>query len=603
MHLYYNKLLKTVLKIIYFQFPTIRHPKQKRNYDPAQIGLAFKAVTDGKMSVYRAARVFGIPESTLRDRHLGLQPSDITPTYGPDPLFTMEEEKSLIEHMTYMSNIGYGYSRQAFLDMAFEYAVVLGKKSAGDPTFKGSWFQGFKRRWPDIHLVKPEKLAIVRAKATSSESLDKHFEELEACLRDQDILSHPERVWNIDETGIQFEHCPPKVLCIKGNTPQAVTSPRGKNVTLIGCANAVGACIPPYYIFPGKRWCDDLLEKTCPGASGEMSETGWSNSVTFQNYLSNHFLRFVTIEESKPHLVIFDGHKSHVSLSLTNWGKDHGLVFYILPPHTSHVTQPLDVACFGPLKAMYNIECQTYMRQNPGQTIDRYVVAQLSSKAYLKAFSPSNVVSAFKKTGIFPLCRDKIKDIKVKPAEIYQASEVVEDEQSGRESSPSTNEKHGDIFLEKQKIVAVTVASRKRKFVPPQIVGSLSSTKNTEILESKVPAKKTKPKSPKSPVKKPQTKLTKSPVPCCSKSAPHCQTHIDDESDQSLPVEDDEEVCCICSQRMPTAMNLAYQLEFVKWAQCDLCQHWTHLKFCSKVRVIRLNSEFLCPHCDASTCV
>ena len=156
-----------------FQFPTIGHVKRKGSYNTAQIGLAYKAVREGGMSVYKAARVFGVPESTLR--HLGLQSVENLPSHGPDPLFTKEEEKSLIDHMTYMSNIGYGYSRQAFLDMAFEYAVILRKKSPSDPTFKGSWYQGFKKRWPEIHLAKPERLAIVRAQATSSESLDKNF--------------------------------------------------------------------------------------------------------------------------------------------------------------------------------------------------------------------------------------------------------------------------------------------------------------------------------------------------------------------------------------------------------------------------------------------
>ena len=579
--------------------------KRKRSYDTAQIGLAYKAVREGGMSVYKAARVFGVPESTLRDRHLGLQPVENLPSHGPDPLFTKEEEKSLIDHMTYMSNIGYGYSRQAFLDMAFEYAVILRKKSPNDPAFKGSWYQGFKKRWPEIHLAKPERLAIVRAKATSSESLDKHFSELEDTFKQLNLEQHPEKIWNIDESGILMEHSPPKVLCTKGATPQAVTSPRGKNVTLIGCANAAGTCIPPFFIFPGKRWSDDLLENTCPGAAGEMSETGWSNSATFQNYLANHFLKHVNISEGQTHLIIFDGHKSHVSLTLTNWGKEHGIVFYILPPHTSHVTQPLDVACFGPLKAMYNIECQTYMRQNPGHTINRYVVAELSSKAYLKAFSPSNIVSAFRKTGVFPLCRDQINDIKTMPSEIYRNDEEVANRNAGTEHEPKTTEKRAEQYLEGRRIVAVKAAAiKKRKFVPPPIVGNLSSCKNTKILESKATPKKSlesKAVPKKSLFKPPIKKLLfspKSPIQGCSKE--NVPPYNDTESDFSLS-DDDEEVCCICKKRMPPAMNLAYVLEFAKWAQCEKCQHWTHLIHCSKVRVVRRGTQFLCPHCDAST--
>ena len=60
-----------------------------------------------------------------------------------------------------MCNIGYGYSGQEFLNTAFDYAVILKKKSPGDPTFKQSWYQDFIKRWPQIRLAKPEKLAII----------------------------------------------------------------------------------------------------------------------------------------------------------------------------------------------------------------------------------------------------------------------------------------------------------------------------------------------------------------------------------------------------------------------------------------------------------
>ena len=36
---------------------------------------------------------------------------------------------------------------------------------------------------------------------------------------------------------------------------------------------------------------------------------------------------------------------------------------------------------------------------------------------------------------------------------------------------------------------------------------------------------------------------------------------------------------------------------FVKWAKCDFCDHWTHLTFCSQVKILRRDSVFRCPHC------
>lgn len=111
-------------------------------------------------SVYKAARVYGVPESTLRDRTLGLQPvDDILPTPGPGTTLSREEERMLIDHIEYMSSIGYGYSRKEFLNLATDFAISLKKKSPEDPSFTQAWFDGLKGRWPNLTLAKRQKLS------------------------------------------------------------------------------------------------------------------------------------------------------------------------------------------------------------------------------------------------------------------------------------------------------------------------------------------------------------------------------------------------------------------------------------------------------------
>ncbi|KAH3855302.1 hypothetical protein DPMN_097868 [Dreissena polymorpha] len=45
-------------------------------------------------------------------------------------------------------------------------------------------------------------------------------------------------------------------------------------------------------------------------------------------------------------LLLLDGHRSHVSFILAEWAKENGIILYVLPAHTSHLLQPLDVACY-----------------------------------------------------------------------------------------------------------------------------------------------------------------------------------------------------------------------------------------------------------------
>ncbi|XP_053395668.1 jerky protein homolog-like [Mercenaria mercenaria] len=402
----------------FLRLPTIgKATKRRRLYDTGLIARAYKDVVSSGMSVYKAARLYGIPESTLRDRTLGLQPvtgeKENLPSSGPPPTFTAQEEQKL-----------------------------EGRNS--DPDFAASWYKGFKRRNPDVTLAKPQKLSVLRAKCTSDKTMDKYFCELAKVLKKHDLENHPEFIWNVDETGLMMEHNPRHVICMKGTTPQAITSNRGKTVTIIASGSAAGIRLPPYYVFPGMRWNQDLLTGASPGSVGTVTESGWSNSAVFMEYLEQHFLKHVSTKDH-PVIILFDGHKSHVNLTLSTWGEANNVVFFVLPPHTSHVTQPLDVGCFGPLKNIYHSECQAYMRRNPGMQINRCNIAEISSKAYNKGVCAENLISAFKKTGVYPLQRTSIGAAKTTPSTIY----IENKEQPISEPAESVS------FLERKKILKV----------------------------------------------------------------------------------------------------------------------------------------------------
>ena len=128
------------------------------------------------------------------------------------------------------------------------------------------------------------------------------------------IKEKPWKIFNIDETGVNTEHSPPKLVC-KGTVPQNITSSRSATVTVIAAGNAAGQSIPPYYVLPGVRWNEDFLKRSAADSAGEMSKTGWSNSTIFFNYLIKHFLQYVTTHGSEdPTLILYDGHKSHMYL-------------------------------------------------------------------------------------------------------------------------------------------------------------------------------------------------------------------------------------------------------------------------------------------------
>ena len=471
------------------------------------------------------------------------------------------------------------------------------------------------------------------------------------------MKNHPEIFFNIDETGVSTEHSPPKIVCAKDSSAQSVTSPRTYNVTLIRGGNALGNHVPPYYVFPGKRWNSEFLESAAPGSDGEMSPTGWSNSDVFNNYLTKHFAKYVGItnkQGDQKTLVLYDGHKSHAQLTLTDWAKRHNVILFVLPPHSSHLTQPLDVGVFGPFKCMYNHECELYKKINPGISITKYAIAKLTAKPYVKAFSPENLSSAFKKAGIYPFNSAVITPEQVAPSLIYR-EENVEQEQATESDADSDSTINYSTIADSQPIIPendlqpcqqrnissapvqeisenffsarnITVVKQrpKRKFIPPFIAGSLLKKNNQDILNTiskkskttKTVSEKSKSKSVKintsskkpsnvnvvKKVSKVSSKKSVEPVPSTSgtsmrKGAPLDLSSEDSYEGDSDVFNEDDELCCVCNKWEPKKLQQCAAFVIAKWAKCDYCPHWTHLIYCSKVKFVRFKEEFRCTHC------
>ena len=227
-----------------------------------------------------------------------------------------------MEHLKSMGSLGYGYTASETVSMASNYATYLGKRDEEHP-FSKKWFRGFMKRWPELKVLKPRALANYRAKASSESTINEYFARLDKVLTQHDLKDKPHCIYNVDEKGIQTEHSPPYIVT-DGKSIPAITSSRSATTTILGCGNALGTMLPPYYVFKGKRFRDELLSGSTTGAQGCVSDSGWSNTKVFHDFLENHFLKYIQREnDAQTVLLIFDGHKSHINISVIEWAKQY----------------------------------------------------------------------------------------------------------------------------------------------------------------------------------------------------------------------------------------------------------------------------------------
>ena len=190
---------------------------------------------------------------------------------------------------------------------------------------------------------------------------------------------------------------------------------------MIGCGNAVGQSIPPMVIFEGKYLNHEWTVGEIPGTLYGMSDKGWTDQELFLFWLK-HFLRYAN--PGRPLLLLLDGHSSHFELNSIELAKEEGVIIFCLPPHTTHRSQPLDSCVFGPLKKAWTEVCHTYQQDNPGAIISKYNFTPLFATAWLQSFSPNNLISGFRKCGIYPFNSEAIEilddDIALAPQEVEQ---------------------------------------------------------------------------------------------------------------------------------------------------------------------------------------
>ena len=120
--------------------------------------------------------------------------------------------------------------------------------------------------------------------------------------------------------------------------------------------NATGFSIPSFYIFRGKRFGKNYIQRCEACATMAMQPKAWMTSYLFGAWIL-HFIELVpessSISQEHHHLLILDGYISHVNMEVVQVAKRTRLDLLTFPSHTSHALQPLAVSVFKPFKQFF----------------------------------------------------------------------------------------------------------------------------------------------------------------------------------------------------------------------------------------------------------
>jgi hypothetical protein len=98
--------------------------------------------------------------------------------------------------------------------------------------------------------------------------------------------------------------------------------------------------------------------------------------------------------------LIIDSHSSYVTAWFIAYYITSKIDLFLLPPHSSHKTQPLDLSIFRPLKTALNLEVDRIFQHSTIRLL-RIEWTSAYIKARARCFRPSSIESGFRKAGIY----------------------------------------------------------------------------------------------------------------------------------------------------------------------------------------------------------
>ncbi|TIC95880.1 Tigger transposable element-derived protein 2 [Colletotrichum higginsianum] len=192
-------------------------------------------------------------------------------------------------------------------------------------------------------------------------------------------------------------------------------------VSIIECISALGHALDPLIIYKGKtvqqQWFP-LDLGPYEGWQFTATENGWTTDDTAVEWLQKVFIPQTipqTASQGKEgqegkeeaRLLVVDGHGSHTTTDFMWLCYINNIHLLFLPPHTSHVLQPLDQSVFSPVKAAYRKELGYLSQWNDSTIVGKRNFIGCYQKARTAGMTMQNIRSGWKWTGLWPVSMAK----------------------------------------------------------------------------------------------------------------------------------------------------------------------------------------------------
>ena len=132
------------------------------------------------------------------------------------------------------------------------------------------------------------------------------------------------------------------------------------------------------------------------------SEKGWTDNELGLQWLMKIFDPYTAPQAVGKRLLVLDGHESHCTSQFIDFCYEKGIIPLCLPPHSTHLLQPLDISLFGPLAKAYKKSVENSSRSGGCYSIDKRDFLEHYLRASSEAITQDNIASSWTAAGLYP---------------------------------------------------------------------------------------------------------------------------------------------------------------------------------------------------------
>lgn len=453
--------------------------RKYRDYSEETIEHALQLYRQGR-KLKDLSEKYNIPYVTLYRKAKGKH----TKPFGGQTALSIDEETYLVRSICTAADWGYPCDSNEIKEIVKSYLDRSGKQvpQFSDNKPGETWLHKFLQRHKET-LSKRLSQTIKESRAeVCPETINNYFDHLSESL--QNVT--PEAVVNYDETNFTDDPGRVKVLVRRSSkrAEKVMDTSKAATSVMFSCS-ASGNMLPVYIVYKADHLWSTWTENGPNGARYNRTRSGWFDTNTFEDWFFSIILPYLRSLPPGPKVLLGDNLASHISAKVISQCANDNIRFILLPPNSTHLTQPLDVSVFRPIKTAWRKTLQEWKKHNKG-TVRKDVFPRLLNQTLNRGSlsNEQNIKSGFEATGLLPLNRQKVlsKLPKTNSQKLQEETGIVE---SLRE------------VFERSRFKAPTSVGRKKKL---SVEAGKSISQEDLQVSLTAPSKNKKPKKNSRPV-------------------------------------------------------------------------------------------------------